>query len=61
MTKECKRHQWRVGSKNAELVNGKIRAVSLNIWCEKCDKRIKAKFHPELESIFKRIHKRHTR
>jgi len=54
----CKRHKWRVGAQNAELVDGKIKPISLNIWCEKCDKKIKAKFHSDLVSI-KWTHKRH--
>jgi len=47
--KECKRHKWRVGSKNAELINGKIIPITLNIWCEKCDKRIKVNIYSDYE------------
>ena len=52
----CKKHKWRVGSKNAELVNGKLKVVSLNIWCEKCNKKIKAKYHSDI-----RLNKRRER
>lgn len=37
--KEC-RHYWRVGSFIGGLRNGKIRKIGINIWCEKCSKRI---------------------
>ena len=46
---ECKRHKWRVGSKNAELVGKKIIPLTLNIWCERCDKRIKANIYSDYE------------
>jgi len=42
---ECKRHRWRVGSGNAGLINNKIETTSLNIWCERCGKRMKAYYH----------------
>jgi len=41
-TGDCKNHKWRAGSGNAEIVNGKLVTTSLNIWCENCDKKIKA-------------------
>lgn len=44
--KECKRHKWRVGSGIAEFIVGEIKATGFNIWCEKCDKKIKAKYEP---------------
>ena len=54
---ECKRHRWRVGSGNAELINKKIRTTSLNIWCEKCGKKFKAYYHHKdwykIEEMFK--------
>ena len=46
MGKECKRHKWRVGSSNAKIVDKKIVKDTLNIWCENCDKKIKAKYEP---------------
>ena len=42
--KECKRHKWKVGSGIGELVKGKIKRIGLNIWCENCNKKIKAKY-----------------
>ena len=50
--KECKRHRWRVGSSNAVLKDKKIIKKSLNIWCEKCDKKIKAYYNSNIK--FKR-------
>lgn len=47
--KECKRHSWRVGSENAKIINGKIVATSINIWCERCHKIIRAKYFPDFE------------
>lgn len=47
--KECKRHKWRVGSGIAELMNKKIITTKLNIWCEKCNKKIKASYFSENE------------
>jgi len=45
MKAECKRHRWRVGAKTAGFnSDGKIVVSHLNIWCEKCDKKIKAKY-----------------
>ncbi len=46
---ECKRHKWRVGSKNGEIINRKIVAISENIWCEKCNKKIKANLFSDYE------------
>jgi hypothetical protein len=43
--KEC-RHKWRVGSKNAEFIGKRIISTSINIWCEKCNKKIKASLYP---------------
>lgn len=42
--KECKRHKWRVGAGIGELVKGKLKTVGLHIWCEKCNKKIKARY-----------------
>jgi hypothetical protein len=39
--KPCK-HRWRIGSWNAYIIQGKLRKRSLNIWCEKCKKKIVA-------------------
>ena len=50
--KECKKHKWRVGSSNAVLKDKKIIKESLNIWCEKCDKKIKAYYNSDIK--FKR-------
>ncbi len=47
--REC-RHKWRVGSGIGELVNKRIITTKLNIWCEKCDKRIKARYSPDITS-----------
>ena len=44
MGNECKRHKWRVGSGIAELIDGKIITTKLNIWCERCSKKIKAHY-----------------
>ncbi len=44
---ECKRHKWRIGSRNGEFIKGKIVATSLNIWCENCKKKIKASLFPD--------------
>ena len=45
MKTEC-RHKWRVGSKNGELIGKRIIAISINIWCENCSKKIKASLYP---------------
>lgn len=50
MKEECKRHKWRVGSNNAILLDGKIVRDTLNIWCEKCDRKIKAKYRNRFKS-----------
>ena len=43
----CKRnHKWRVGSKNGELIKGKVVAISLNVWCEDCNKKIRVSLYP---------------
>ena len=39
------KHKWRVGSSNAIIKNKKIVKDTLNIWCEDCDKIIKAKYN----------------
>ena len=52
--KRCN-HKWRVGSKNAEFIKGKIVTTSLNIWCEECGKKIKAKYFSDIN--FPRINK----
>lgn len=44
--KECKKHKWRVGSGVAELIDKTIITTCLNIWCENCDKKIKARYFP---------------
>ena len=47
---ECKRHKWRVGSKcNCIITKKKIIPTKLNIWCEKCNKRIKVNIYSEFE------------
>ncbi len=46
--KEC-RHKWRVGSGIGELINKKLVTTKLNIWCEKCNKKIKANYFPNYE------------
>ena len=51
---ECKRHKWRVGSGIGELINKKIVTTKLNIWCEKCDKVIKANYFSNHELEFKK-------
>jgi len=43
--KECKRHRWRVGSSNARLKGKKIIKYSLNIWCENCNKKVRAYYN----------------
>lgn len=48
---ECKRHRWRVGSGIGGVRNNKIVTLGLNIWCEKCNKKIKAKYSPYSLSI----------
>ena len=45
MIKECN-HKWRVGSKNGELIRERIIITSINIWCENCNKKIKASLYP---------------
>lgn len=45
--KECKRHKWRVGSGIGELIGKRLIKTKLNIWCEKCDKKIKASYFPD--------------
>ena len=47
--KECKRHKWRVGSKEANLIGGELIIFQQNIWCERCDKRIKANIYSDFE------------
>ena len=47
--KECKRHKWRVGSGNGGFIDGKFKALSLNIWCEKCHKKIRANYFSSYE------------
>jgi len=42
--KECKRHKWRIGAGIAEFVKGRLKKVGLHIWCEKCNKKIKARY-----------------
>ena len=46
---ECKRHNWRVGSGIGELINKKFVTTKLNIWCERCDKKIKASYFSSYE------------
>ena len=48
MKKKC-RHKWRVGSGIAELIGKKIVTTKLNIWCEKCKKKIKASYFGDYE------------
>jgi len=42
MTKECKRHDWRVGSYIGYFIGKRIMKKGINVWCWKCGKRIKA-------------------
>jgi len=42
---ECKRHRWRVGAGIGEVVNGKLKKTKLCIWCEKCNKKIYARYN----------------
>ncbi len=51
--KEC-RHRWRVGAGIGGIINGKFETIGLNIWCEKCSKKIKAKYYPKHEIHFPR-------
>ena len=53
MKKQCKIHKWRVRSKNGIIKNKKIVAESINIWCERCGKVIKAYYEPR-EKIIRR-------
>ncbi len=46
---ECKRHKWRVGSGIGELINKKLIKTKLNIWCEKCNKKIKANYYSDFQ------------
>jgi hypothetical protein len=39
--KEC-RHKWRVGSFIGYFIGKQIRKKGINIWCERCHKKIKA-------------------
>jgi len=47
--KECKRHKWRIGAGVGELIGKKLITTKLNIWCEKCDKIIKANYFSDFE------------
>ncbi len=49
MKEECKRHKWRVGAGIGEIINKKIVTTKLNIWCERCDKVIKANYFGDYE------------
>jgi DNA-directed RNA polymerase subunit RPC12/RpoP len=44
--KTC-RHRWRVGSHNGIIKGKRIIKNTLNIWCEKCGKRILAYYFPK--------------
>ena len=59
--KECKRHKWRVGSGNGIITKGKIETESLNIWCEKCDKKLIAYYHPKEPLLFELNKKKYKR
>jgi len=48
---ECKRHKWRVGSFIGGVKNKRIVKVGINIWCEKCDRRIKAYYKPSWRKL----------
>ena len=43
-----KNHKWRVGSSNGILKDKKIVKDTLNIWCEDCNIKIKAKYSSDL-------------
>lgn len=45
--KNCKKHRWRVGAGVGEIRNLKLVTTSLNIWCEKCGKKIVAYYFPK--------------
>lgn len=45
--KECKRHSWRVGSFIGYFIGKQIRKKGINIWCENCNKKIKAYYKPK--------------
>ena len=47
--KECKRHKWRIGSGIAELIGKRLVTTKLNVWCEKCNKKIKVNYFPDYE------------
>ena len=44
--KICKRHRWRVGSGVGEMIGKKLIETKLNLWCERCDKKMIAYNHP---------------
>lgn len=46
--KECK-HKWRVGSGIGNFIDKKLVTTKLNIWCEKCNKKIKASYFSDYE------------
>lgn len=48
--KECKRHKWRVGAQtNCIIVKKQIIPTKRVIWCEKCDKVIRANIYSKYE------------
>ena len=46
---KCKSHWWRVGSSNARVNNKKIDKDTLNLWCEKCGKKMLAHYRPKIK------------
>lgn len=56
MKKECKRHDWRVGSFIGYITPlGMFSKKGINIWCYKCGKKIKAyySFYAKNKSSYK--------
>lgn len=43
--KECKRHYWRVGSGIGEFDGKEIVEIGINIWCERCNKKLRAYYN----------------
>ncbi len=57
--KECKRHRWRLGAGSAYITKeGKLETEYTHVWCEKCDKKLKA-YHNS-KTTFTEYFKRRT-
>ncbi len=52
--KECKQHRWRCGAKTGRVIitKGEIIPEYTYIWCERCDKTLKAYHHAKFNSPF---------